>query len=55
MSRCVSFENRRELLELIEFRFLPSYSDCGRSTVLTSDLVTCLNQNSSVGFCPDLS
>jgi hypothetical protein len=43
---------------MIEFCFLPSYSDYGRSRVLSSDLVTSLNQNSSfgiVGFCPDLS
>jgi hypothetical protein len=53
-----SFENRKEVLELIEFCFLPSCSDYGRARVLSSDLVTSLNQNSSggvVGFCPDLS
>jgi hypothetical protein len=51
----LSFQNRNDVLELIELCFLPSHSDCGRSSELSSNLVTALNQSSSgavVGFCP---
>jgi hypothetical protein len=33
------------VLELVEFCFLPSYSDYGRPRVLSSDLGTSLNQD----------